>query len=128
MRHSLTILLLILWFTAHAQQTGTKLTITIPGTSLEAALKLLERESRIPVSYELTRVKDIRVKAHIYKDIPLEIILRDMLDGTPLDFKLKAGNILITPRPRTVKTLSGFVEDAVSGEKLIGVSLSTYPT
>ncbi|HEX6426287.1 MAG TPA: TonB-dependent receptor, partial [Niastella sp.] len=101
-----------------------RVSISIPATSLEAVLKLLERESRTPISYELTRVKGIPVKARVYKDVPLGTILKELLEGTQLDYKEKGGNILITTRPRTGKTLSGFVEDAVSGEKLIGVSLT----
>lgn len=123
MRHSLTFLLLTIWLAVNAQQASPTLSVSIPATSLETALKLLERESHIPISYELTRVKGITVKAHVYKDALLETILKDLLEHTPLDFKHKNGNILITLRPRAPKTLSGFVEDATSGEKLIGVSL-----
>ncbi len=123
MRYYLTLLLLSIWLATNAQQVNPKVSISIPATSLEAALKLLERESRIPISYELTRVKGIQVKARTYKDVALETILIELLEGTSLDFKQKGGNILITPRPRAAKTLSGFVEDAASGEKLIGVSL-----
>jgi hypothetical protein len=117
------LLLLTIGRTTNAQQTNRPVSISIPATSLEAALKLLEQESQVPISYELTRVKGIQVKARVYKNVPLQTILKELLEGTPLDFKEKSGNILIIPRPRSGKTLSGFVEDAVSGEKLIGVSL-----
>ncbi|PWV46535.1 TonB-dependent receptor [Chitinophaga sp. S165] len=123
MRYYLTFVLLTIWFSAHAQQTNPKVSISIPATSLEAALKQLEQETSIPISFEFTRVKGFQVKAHVYKDVQLETILKELLEGTQLDFKQKGGNILITPKPRPAKTLSGFVEDAVSGEKLIGVSL-----
>jgi hypothetical protein len=124
MRYYLTFMLLLCWLAANAQQSNPKISISIPATSLEAALKLLERESHIPISYEFTRVKGIQVKARVYKDVAFENILKALLEGTALDYKQKGGNILITPRPRVVRTLSGFVEDAVSGEKLIGVSLA----
>src|SRR5688572_7040479 len=124
MRYFLMLLLLTLWLAVSGQQTSNRVSINIPATSLEAALKLLEQESRTPISFELTRVKGIQVKARVYKDVPLGTILKELLAGTQLDYKEKSGNILITPRPRTGKTLSGFVEDAVSGEKLIGVSLT----
>jgi hypothetical protein len=124
MRYYLTYLLLTSWLAVNAQQTNPKISISIPDTSLEAALKLLEKESHIPVSYELTRVKDIQVKARVYKDVPLETILKELLKGTLLNYKQKNGNILIIPRPRTDKTVSGFAEDAVSGEKLIGVTIT----
>ena len=124
MRHFLPFLLLTIGLAVHAQQANRLISISIPATSLEAALKLLEQESRTPISYELTRVKGIQVKARVYKAVPLGTILKELLEGTQLDYKEKSGNILIILRPRTGKTLSGFVEDAVSGEKLIGVSLT----
>ncbi len=117
------LLLLTMGLTTNAQQTNRPVSISIPATSLENALKLLGQASQVPISYELTRIKGIRVKARVYKNVPLQTILKELLDGTPLDFKEKSGNILIIARPRSGKTLSGFVEDAVSGEKLIGVSL-----
>lgn len=124
MRYYFTLLFLTVCFAVSAQQVNQRLSVSIPATSLEAALKLLEQESRIPISYELTRIKGIQVKAHVYKNVPLGTILKELLDGTQLEYKEKGGNILIVLRPRTGKTLSGFVEDAVSGEKLIGVSLT----
>ncbi|RPD39996.1 TonB-dependent receptor [Chitinophaga barathri] len=123
MRYRLTSLLLLSWLWATAQS-NPKLSISIPATTLEAALKLLEQESKIPLSYEYTRIKNISVKARTYKEVPLETILKDLLEGTSLIYKRKAGNILIGPRTKLSGTLSGFVEDAASGEKLIGVSLT----
>ncbi|SHM75983.1 Outer membrane receptor proteins, mostly Fe transport [Chitinophaga sp. CF418] len=123
MRHFIIVYLLLAWLPVNAQEASHKISINIPAGTLEATLKLLEQKSRMPISYELTRVRGIQVKAHLYIDTPLEAILKDILKGTPLDYKQKGGNILIISRPASVKTLSGFVEDAASGEKLIGVSL-----
>lgn len=81
MRYYLTLLLLSIWLATNAQQANPKVSISIPATSLEAALKLLERESHIPISYELTRVKGIEVKARTYKDVALETILKELLEG-----------------------------------------------
>lgn len=124
MRYYLTLILLTTWLALSAQQTTVRMSVSIPVTSLEAALKLVEQESHIPISYESSRLKGIQVKERVYKNVLLETILKELLAGTQLEYKEKGGNILIVPRPpRGGKTLSGFVEDAVSGEKLIGVSL-----
>jgi hypothetical protein len=124
MRQFITLILLLAGYAVAAQDPGRRLTISIPAASLEATLKLLERESGIPISYEQTRVAGVQVKAHHYRDTPIETILRDILKGTPVDYKMKSGNILIIVRSNNSKTLSGVVEDAVSGEKLIGVSIA----
>ncbi|HUP10912.1 MAG TPA: STN domain-containing protein, partial [Niastella sp.] len=113
MRYYFTLIFLLAGLAVSAQQANQRISISIPATTLEAALKLLEQESRVPVSYELTRIKGIRVKAHEYKNVALRTILKELLEGTQLEFKERGGNILIVVRSRTGKTLSGFVEDAV---------------
>lgn len=124
MQRLLTVLFLACSLIATGQQSVLKLTINIPATSLEAALKLLEQQSDIHFSYEYTRVKGINVEAHTYKEMPLETICRDLLKGTSLMFKRKGDHIIIGPVPKRDRTLSGYVEDATSGERLIGVSLA----
>lgn len=124
MRYYFTLFFLLAMFAVSAQDLNKRFTLVLPATPLETALKLLEKASGIPISYELTRIKDIQIKPCEYKSVPLGTILKGLLEGTQLEYKVKGGNILIVPRPRAGKTLSGFVEDAVSGEKLIGVSLT----
>ncbi|MBO9202025.1 MULTISPECIES: TonB-dependent receptor [Niastella] len=123
MRYYITFLLLTMWQALSAQPANLRTSISIPATSLETALKLLEQESHVPISFEGSRIKGIQVKERVYKNVLLGTILKELLEGTQLEYKEKGGNILIVLRPRSGKTLSGFVEDAVSGEKLIGVSL-----
>ncbi|MBV8252033.1 MAG: TonB-dependent receptor [Chitinophaga sp.] len=124
MQRIFTILFLAYSLVAVGQQNERKLSINIPATSLEKALKLLEQESKVHFSYEYTRIQSVTVKAHTYKDTPLETICRDLLKGTPLMFKVKGDHIIIGPAPNHDHTLSGYVEDAASGERLIGVSLA----
>ncbi|WP_212005310.1 TonB-dependent receptor domain-containing protein [Chitinophaga sp. HK235] len=124
MQRILTILFLAYSLVAVGQQNEIKLSISIPATSLENALKLLEQQSKVHFSYEYTRVQGITVKAHTYKDALLETICRDLLKGTSLMFKRKGEQIIIGPAPSREHTLSGYVEDATSGERLIGVSLA----
>ncbi|NSL85882.1 TonB-dependent receptor [Chitinophaga sp. Mgbs1] len=124
MQRFLSILLLICWQATAAQQQEIKLTINIPATSLENAIKLLEQQSGLHFSYEYTRIQGITVKAHSYKDQPLAIICRDLLKGTTLMYKRIGNQVIIGPAFKNDRTLSGYVEDAVSGERLIGVSLA----
>jgi hypothetical protein len=124
MQRLLTVLFLACSLIANGQQSIVKLTIQIPATSLEAALKLLEQQSKIHFSYEYTRVKGINVEARSYEAVPLETICRDLLKGTSLMFKRKGEQIIIGPVAKHDRTLSGYVEDEASGERLIGVSLA----
>ncbi|HVI43742.1 MAG TPA: TonB-dependent receptor [Chitinophaga sp.] len=123
MQRLLTVLFLLCGLVASAQQNETKITISIPATTLENALKLLEQQTQIHFSYEYTRIKGITVDAHTYKDVTLETICRELLKGTTLIFKRSGDQVIIGPA-KHARTLSGYVEDAASGERLIGVSLA----
>lgn len=112
------------WQTTQAQDNNPRLSITFPATTLDVALRMLEQQSKVALSYENTRVRNIPVKARHYTDMPLEIILKEILEDTRMTFIRKNGNILIVPKPRQPGTLSGYVEDQASGERLIGVSLA----
>ncbi|MBC9934938.1 TonB-dependent receptor [Chitinophaga qingshengii] len=124
MRHFLIVLLLLCGLAAASQQQAINVSISIPETTLENALKLLQQQTGIQISYEYTRVRGITIKARHYKDVSPEIILKDLLKGTTLTFKRRGDQFIIGPAVKMDRTLSGFVEDAVSGERLIGASLA----
>ncbi|WP_343303127.1 TonB-dependent receptor [Chitinophaga niabensis] len=121
---SMLLCFLFSWQTTQAQDNNPRLSITIPATTLDVALRMLEQQSKVALSYENTRVRNIPVKARHYTDTPLETILKEILEDTRMTFMRKNGNILIVPKPRQPGTLSGYVEDQASGERLIGVSLA----
>ncbi|WP_084185619.1 TonB-dependent receptor [Chitinophaga niabensis] len=121
---SMLLCLFLSWHTTQAQDNNPRLSINIPATTLDVALRMLEQQSKVPLSYENTRVRNIPVKARHYTGTPLETILKELLEETKMTFLKKNGNILIVPRPRQPGTLSGYVEDQASGERLIGVSLA----
>ncbi|MBC9909166.1 TonB-dependent receptor [Chitinophaga varians] len=123
MRHFLIVLFIVCGLVATGQQSEPRFSINIPATTLEGALKILEQQTRIPISYEYTRVQGITIKARHYKEAPLTTIIADLLKGTSLTFKQRNGQIIIGPVAKASHTLSGYVEDAMSGERLIGVSL-----
>ncbi|WP_253906595.1 TonB-dependent receptor domain-containing protein [Chitinophaga sp. SYP-B3965] len=112
------------WQITQAQETNPRLSINIPATTLDVALRLLEQQSKVTFSYENTRVRSITIKARHFTDASLETILKEILEDTKMTFLRKNGNILIVPRPKQPGTLSGYVEDQASGERLIGVSLA----
>ncbi|WP_343745688.1 TonB-dependent receptor [Chitinophaga sp.] len=123
MRHFLTVLFLVCGLAAAGQQNDARFSISIPATTLEGALKILEQQTGVQISYEYTRVQGITIKAHSFKEAPLETMLTYLLKGTSLTFKRRGGQIIVGPAVKAVHTLSGYVEDAASGERLIGVSL-----
>ncbi|MBV6425746.1 MAG: hypothetical protein KIPDCIKN_00230 [Haliscomenobacter sp.] len=95
-------------------------------SSLEDALYVLLDQDSIPLvfSNDLLPPKDIFVA---FRNTPLREALDFLLDGTGLGFQWVRGNILIQKLPAPVRipryTISGYLEDEESGEKLINGSV-----
>lgn len=121
---TLLLLFFFSWQFTQAQDINPRLSIHIPAARLDVVLRLLEQQSKVPFSYENTRVRDIVIKERQFSDVPLETILKAVLEDTKMTFLRKSGSILIVPKPKQPGTLSGYVEDLSSGERLIGVSLA----
>jgi hypothetical protein len=120
----LTLMLLSAIF-SQAQESGKNLNVDIPAQSLEATLKLLENKAGIIFTYEASQLNGNRVKARHYSNANASQILTDILEGTGLSFVV-SGNTIIIKKNETgskSKTLSGYVEDALNSERLIGVSV-----
>ncbi|SKA36038.1 hypothetical protein SAMN04488128_10441 [Chitinophaga eiseniae] len=113
MRH-----ILIVWFqlyglTAISQQRETKFSFHIPATTLEKALKLVQQQTKIVISYEYTRIQGITVKARTYKAATVETIIGNLLEGTTLIFNRRGDQIIIGPAAGIKHSLSGYSEGAV---------------
>ncbi|WP_423736086.1 TonB-dependent receptor domain-containing protein [Chitinophaga caseinilytica] len=122
MRFYLTCMLFLCCLGVSARQSG-KISITIPRTTLDTAFRLLETKTGWHISFESSRVKHLNVAARTFRDMTPEAVLTSLLAGTHLSFRKSGMNVLIIPRP-PAKTLSGFVSDAGSGERLPGVTLA----
>lgn len=122
MRIYLTSMLILCCLGLSARQSG-RITISFHRTSLDTAFRMLEAKTGWHISFETSRTKGIMVPARTFRDAEPDVILSSLLAGTPLGFKRQGNSVLIIPRPVS-KTLSGFVSDAVSGERLPGVVLA----
>jgi len=57
------------------------------------------------------------------KDVPLSVLIRQILEGTNLTFTVKERRIVLRLKPPSYFTFSGFLEDASSGERLVAGSV-----
>lgn len=124
-RMSLLLMLLTFSMVAGAQQLDKKISIDIPEQPLEATVKMLESKAGIAFAYESSQMQGKHVKAHQYNNQSLAVILKDILADTDLQFA-ERNNIVIIKKSASAKqtaTLSGYIEDGKTGERLIGVSV-----
>ena len=62
------------------------------------------------------------------KNERLSTILDRLLDGTGLGWRESEGQILLFKKPAEMLPLSGFVEDAETGERLVGAMVANLAT
>lgn len=113
MRHILMVWFQLYGLTTAGQQSEGKFSLHIPATTLEKALRLVQQQTRILISYEYTRVHGITVTAHTYKAATIETIVAGLLEGTALTFKRRGDQIIIGPAAGTKHPLTGYSESAV---------------
>lgn len=121
-----------------AQSLEKEITVQVPKSKLEDAIRQVERESKMSFAYESTMLQGFTVPKSHFKGKKLAFVLTALLQGTGLDFIERSNTIIIKkktgkdeekPAPpvrATSGTLSGYVEDALSKERLVGVSIYVY--
>lgn len=111
---------------AHAQQTVTKLTLTLRNASLEEFVKEVEHATGLSFIYgeEVKVNRKINVTA---QHQPLTGILDQAFANDPIGYKIQGKHILLEkrhPKPVSRKfTISGYVTDGASSETLIGANI-----
>ncbi|MCB0553271.1 MAG: TonB-dependent receptor [Phaeodactylibacter sp.] len=105
-------------------------TVTLDQATLSEALSMLVRENRLNLSFSNTALSDDKKFNYRFESVPLGVVLNILLRDTRLAF-LESGEYVIlkelepqAPLPEPLRfTLSGYVEDGRSGERLIGANV-----
>ncbi len=109
-----------LW--AQTTALNTKVSVSFRNAGIEAALQGVSERSGVPLSFSTEMLPAKRITGKFLQQ-PLSAILDFVLEGTGLTYKELGGQIVIYRRPQTLEqrhTISGFMQDAASGEPLIG--------
>ena len=121
-------LLLTFGVTSYAQRLLDKqISIDFKNVSLEAALTELNALEGVSIAFNNDAVPPKLIRAKFRKQ-RLEVILQDLLDNTVLIFEeLDEQHLLLSrkeiPLSKQQFTISGFIEDAKTGERLIGANI-----
>ena len=100
-----------------------KLDVQIEELSIEDALLHLSEKANCSISFNSNYFsQDQKVTLH-NTNISLKNILQKCLANSGYTFKIVDNNISLITLPPPVYTISGFVEDSLSGERLIAATV-----
>ena len=106
-----------------------KVSITLKNVTLLDALYTLIDDANVKISFVNKILPEKTVNFKFRKE-PLSKVLDDLLSGTTIDYKILGNQIVLfkesIPLSRRKFTISGFLEDAKTGERLISASVFDY--
>lgn len=106
----------------YGQITDKTYSFSLPVSSLEEAVINVQKYTGIPFAYtEQLHLEKINSSAHTFRGQAVETIVKQLLKGTSIDYKISAGSIILQ-REKKTKSLKGKVSDN-NGEPLPGVSV-----
>lgn len=129
MRSRLLLLALLLGagYSLSAQEVlNVRLDVQFKDVSIIEALNQLIDENGISLSFSDNLIPDRKVVDRSFKAAGLEHILSVLLDDTALTYKVRGSVIVLYKKQRKPVlnlTISGFLEDAESGERLVGATV-----
>ncbi|MCW3463105.1 TonB-dependent receptor [Chitinophaga nivalis] len=101
----------------------TRVTVVVKEQPVKAVCELLEKEYGIHFSYsrELVNLsRKVTITAHNQR---LKRVLEDLFDPDDIRFTRVGDQLVLLPVKRNYRTISGYVEDMVTGERLIGATI-----
>jgi hypothetical protein len=102
-----------------------KVTVSFENLSLKEALTLLKDKSQVEFAYNDDALPNKKITLE-FKQIKIKHILYYLLEDTDLNYKFFGDQIILfkynEPSPKKV-TISGYVIDSTSGEKIIGANV-----
>ena len=103
-----------------------KLSISLKRTTLEDALYTLMDEAHVNLTFSNDLIPEKTISLNL-KDQSLKVVLSTLLRGTGLGYQLVGNQVVlhrsVLPKKKQKFTISGFLEDAETGERLIGASV-----
>lgn len=102
-----------------------RISVVIEQGDLEQALFQLIRDAQVNLSFSNDLVGGLSTKAHQYTSTPVREVLHDILKSTGLTYQVLEKQIIlvrIVPPPKMF-TISGTIEDRVTGEPMIGANI-----
>ncbi len=132
MRWSVFLLLFLPFGRLAAQQSVLQqpVSVTLEQASLAEALSALARENGLNLSFSNTALPEQPRYSYRFESVPLNVVLNILLRDTRVAYSESGDYVVLreagpqAPAPEPIRfNLSGYVEDARSGERLIGANV-----
>ena len=91
----------------------------------DALLSLCEKAD-LSVSFQSRVFSDDQKITFQHTNKPLKYLLAACLKNTEIGFKWENNRIVLFQKPPPIYTISGFVEDSLSGERLVAATVYDY--
>jgi hypothetical protein len=101
----------------------TRVTVVLKDQPLLDACRLLEQQYGIRFSYSRNVVNLSHKVTLDVRNKPLKKVLKALLSPYDIDYTRVGDQVVLTMKKDPLRTISGYVEDAVTGEKLIGATV-----
>ena len=108
--------------------------VTYKAESLKQILESLREDFHLDLTYSDDRIPVDKVLTIEVVNYPLRELLSQIAIKAKIDFQEVAGRVVFVPRPKAPSgppnriTISGYIEDAATGEKLIGANVADVST
>ena len=95
------------------------LDFNVEQASLPDCIRQLSRQSGVEIAFSSQFFDADSRRSHRFQKAPLSEILEILLNGTEVEYRYSHGRILLSRRKPEIFTISGYVEDEESGERLV---------
>lgn len=102
----------------------TKIDFFTEEVSITQAIALLSEQTNIPISFSNTSFKTSKLQSHTFQQKSVRFILEQLLADEAVEYLVLGDQIILRPKAKALKkfTLSGYIQDASDGEKLIAAT------
>lgn len=101
----------------------TRVTLSLKNKPLHEVCRQLEKEYGIVFAYSRDIVKMSQLVDVDVKNVPLKKIMEQLFEDNGVAYKRIGEQIVLTVIKKEQRTINGYIEDAVTGEKLIGATI-----
>jgi len=96
---------------------------SIQKATIQKTLQKLSETSDVNIAFSSNLFDDLKERDYEFENESLSNILTEILEPFRVDFILLNEQIILKERPKQKFTIFGFVEDSLSGERLIGANI-----
>ena len=96
---------------------------SIENAKVNEALQKLSQETEINIAFSSSLFDDEKRRDYQFENESFRFVLDKVLEPYWIDYQLISGQVILSERPKRKFIINGFVEDSLSGERLLAASI-----